>query len=469
MSDERRESLPKEQARPLTTTQKTRPQMEGKSSRNLLKVLPWVNVQGGYYRVNRRRILEIRPGKVSFTNTEKIGLRIYPPSLAQMPSFREVNNEKILENIAKKAELVDFKKGETIFSNEKKNQPKAIYIIVQGKVSFYEKGVFNFDNKIGTSGSGFYFGEYALFTGESIVPFKATADTIVKVFKLSHEDIKKAFSTFRQDEYEGWKGFSDLHQSTITGLIDKINRKGEALVELFTGLHDEEPEIPTTFVEYDSTPREYELSTGQTILQIHTKVADLYNSPYNQTEEQVRITIEELREAQENEMINNKEFGLLHNADFSQILQTETGPPTPHDLDELLSKRRKTEYIFAHPKAIAAFTRECTKLGIYPPTIEFNGKETISWRGVPILTCNKIPIVQGLTSIIAIRTGEEEQGVVGLYQMGIPEEVEPSLSVRFMGIDDHAIISYLITNYFSCAVLVPDALGILENVEVGVH
>ena len=49
-----------------------------------------------------------------------------------------------------------------------------------------------------------------------------------------------------------------------------------------------------------------------------------------------------------------------------------------------------------------------------------------------------------------------------------PEEVEPSLSVRFMGIDQQAIISYLITNYYSVAVLVPDALGVLDNVQVEV-
>jgi hypothetical protein len=68
--------------------------------------------------------------------------------------------------------------------------------------------------------------------------------------------------------------------------------------------------------------------------------------------------------------------------------------------------------------------------------------------------------------MIALRTGEEDQGVVGLYQIGLPEEVEPSLSVRYMGINAQAQISYLVTNYFSVAVLVPDALGVLENVEV---
>jgi Phage capsid-like protein len=68
-----------------------------------------------------------------------------------------------------------------------------------------------------------------------------------------------------------------------------------------------------------------------------------------------------------------------------------------------------------------------------------------------------------------MRTGVEDHGVVGLYQMGLPDEIESSMSVRFMGIDEKAIISYLITNYFSVAVLVPDALGILENVEVGIY
>ncbi len=209
--------------------------------------------------------------------------------------------------------------------------------------------------------------------------------------------------------------------------------------------------------------------TGQTILKIHTKVADLYNNPHNQTEEQVRLTIEELQETQEYEMINNKSFRLLHKVASSQRIHTRNGPPTPDDLDELLSKRRKTKYLFAHPKAIAAFLRECTRLNIYPDTVDLDGRQVISWRGCPLLSCNKIPIVDGHTSIIAMCVGEEDQGVVGLHQTGIPEEVQPSLSVRYMGINEKAIISYLITNYYSVAILVPDTLGVLDNVEVGAH
>ncbi len=35
-----------------------------------------------------------------------------------------------------------------------------------------------------------------------------------------------------------------------------------------------------------------------------------------------------------------------------------------------------------------------------------------------------------------------------------------------MGVDDKAVLCYLVSAYHSAAVLVPDALGILEDVEV---
>jgi hypothetical protein len=66
-----------------------------------------------------------------------------------------------------------------------------------------------------------------------------------------------------------------------------------------------------------------------------------------------------------------------------------------------------------------------------------------------------------------MRVGEDDQGVIGLHQTGLPDEHEPSLNVRFMGVSEQAIISYLVSAYFSVAVLVPDALGILENCETG--
>ena len=57
--------------------------------------------------------------------------------------------------------------------------------------------------------------------------------------------------------------------------------------------------------------------------------------------------------------------------------------------------------------------------------------------------------------------------MVALYQPGLPGEQSIGLSVRFMGINHKAIASYLISLYCSLAVLTPDALAVLEGVEIG--
>jgi hypothetical protein len=257
----------------------------------------------------------------------------------------------------------------------------------------------------------------------------------------------------------------ELYKRVSTAPQDKT---GEAAIEVAAG-HKGEPQLPGTFVDYELAPREYELSVAQTVLRIHTRVADLYNDPMNQTEEQLRLTIEALRERQEHEMLNNREIGLLHNADLKQRIHTRSGAPTPDDLDDLLSLVWKDPGFFlAHPRTIAAFGHECNRRGIYPQSTEVNGNKVPAWRGVPIFPSSKIPITeQRSSSILLMRTGMEKQGVVGLHQIGIPDEYQPSLSVRFMGISDKAILSYLVSAYYSVAVLVPDALAILENVEVG--
>jgi hypothetical protein len=209
------------------------------------------------------------------------------------------------------------------------------------------------------------------------------------------------------------------------------------------------------------------LSAAQTVLRVHSRVADLYNQPMNQIEQQLKLTVEALRERQEHELINSREFGLLHNADYTQRINTHSGPPTPDDLDELITRRRDSRFLLAHPRTIAAIGRELNSRGLYPDHVDLHGDRVPAWRGIPLLPCNKIPITrENTSSIIVIRTGEDNQGVIGLHQTGIPDEYEPGLSVRFMGINDKAIISYLVSAYYSAAVLVPDALGVLENVEI---
>ena len=227
-------------------------------------------------------------------------------------------------------------------------------------------------------------------------------------------------------------------------------------------------DLPETFVDYDSTPREYSLNAVTTVLDVQTRVSDLYSHPIDQIQEQLRLLIEKVKEKQEFELINNGEYGLLNNIAPSQKISTRKGRPTPDDLDELITKVWKEPAFFlAHPKAIAAFGRECTRRGVPPPTASLFGSQFLTWRGLPLVPSDKLTINEaGKTNILLLRTGEKKQGVTGLFQPGVPGEVAPSLSVRFMGINRKAIASYLISLYCSAAVLTEDAIAVLENVEI---
>ena len=261
-----------------------------------------------------------------------------------------------------------------------------------------------------------------------------------------------------------------LHWVPVEAGIYRVNKvKNEANLAVDCSSLDEKI-LPQTFVDYEEWGREYRLNAVNTVLDVHTRVADLYSSPHNQTNEQLRLTIETIKERQESELINNAEYGLLNNVapDFRIQPRNALGSPTPDDLDELIAKVWKEPAFFlAHPQAIAAFGREATRRGTPPPTVSLFGSQFITWRGIPLIPCDKLRVVNGKTNILLLRTGESRQGVVGLYQPNLTGELSMGLSVRFMGINHKAIASYLVSLYCSLAVLTEDALGVLENVDVG--
>ena len=246
--------------------------------------------------------------------------------------------------------------------------------------------------------------------------------------------------------------------------VNKVNSQHP--VEVACAIQTEE-ELPATFVDYDQKPREYGLTAISTVLKVNTRVADLFSSPFDQVREQLRLTIEAVKERQEDPLINNADYGLLNNVASSMRVAPRKGPPTPDDLDELIARVWKEPAFFlAHPRAIAAFGRECTRRGVPPPTVTLFGNPFLTWRGLPLVPCDKLSIENEKSNILLLRVGEQKQGVVGLFQPGLPGEPSPGLSVRFMGIDQSSVASYLIVLYCSAAVLTHDALGVLENVDV---
>jgi hypothetical protein len=450
-------SLDTAAARQLATTTKSLPQMQGISPRWLLRMLPWVEVSGGVYRVNRRLSYAVGDDRLNFSN---IGakVQIIPQELHKLPLLRGFDgDETVVGTLASRFVQKEFKAGELIV--EAGQPAEHVFLIAHGKANKLGVGKYGDPITLDVLADGDHFGDQAVVESNDQWMFTVKAVTPCTVLALPQqvfEDLIKQSPALH------------AHVEKFKERLKKPQDKmGQAAIQMAAG-HSGEPELPGTFVNYELAPREYELSVVQTMLQVHTRVSDVFNNPMNQTEQQLRLTIEALRERQEHEMLNNRDFGLLHNADLKQRLHARSGPPSPDDMDELLSRRRKTRFFLAHPRTIAAFGQECTRRKIYPSVVDVQGRNFLAWRGVPLLPCDKIPISENrTTSILALRVGEDDQGVVGLHHTGIPDEVEPSLSVRRMDINEKAISSYLVTAYFSAAILIPDALGVLENIELG--
>uniref|UniRef100_A0AAU2JWP9 Family 2B encapsulin nanocompartment shell protein n=1 Tax=Streptomyces sp. NBC_00049 TaxID=2903617 RepID=A0AAU2JWP9_9ACTN len=453
---DRQLSLSTAAARNLATTTKSVPQMQGISSRWLLRMLPWVHLGAGTYRVNRRLTHAVGRGRVSFVQNGADDVRILAPTLTELPTLKGFTDTAVLEDLARRFVTRDLRAGDVLVAP---GAPvEEVFVIAHGRFEKRAEGKYGGSELLGVAADGDQLGDEALGQtdprwGHAVKA--ATAGTVMVLRWSAFQEVLGRSAGLR----------THLDQYVENGRRP-VNRRGEADILLSSG-HAGEALLPATFVDYELRPREYELSLAQTVLRIHTRVADLYNDPMNQFEQQLRLTVEAMREREESELLNNRDFGLLHNADYGQRISTWSGPPTPDDMDDLLSMRRGTGFFLAHPKAIAAFLRECNKRGLSLDTAAVHGKPVPSWRGVPLLPCGKIPVVGGHTSsILALRTGEENEGVVGLRPALIPEQIEPGLNVRCMGIDRKSVMSYLVSSYYSTAILVPDAIGILENADV---
>ncbi|RJQ82583.1 cyclic nucleotide-binding domain-containing protein [Pseudonocardiaceae bacterium YIM PH 21723] len=450
-------SLSTAAARKLSSTTKSAPQMQAITPRWLLELLPWVEARGGAYRVNRRLTYTAGDGRIEFTTTGR-QVRVIPAELTELPPLRGFDDIDALSALADRFVQHEFEPGETLVSLG--SPMTEIHLIAHGRLDKLAEGKYGSQTSIGLLADGDFFGSQIFADTEQTWGYSVVAGTACTVLSLP----KARLAELLENAPSLREHLRD-HQAR-TGKAQ--NTDGEAAVTISSGHRGEVP-ISGTFVDYDLSPREYELSLAQAVLRVHARVVDLYNEPMNQFDQQLRLTIQEMRERQEHDLLNNAEFGLLHNASYKQRVYTRAGVPTPSDMDNLLNTVYKSpSFILAHPSAIAAFHDECNKRGIYPENLPVRGGSVTTWRGVPIYPSWKLPISsQGTTSMLIMRTGEADQGVIGLRKTGLNDEYEPGLSVRFMSIDEKAILNYLVTCYYSAAVLVPDALGVLENVQIG--
>ena len=437
-------------ARNLATTTKTHPQNTATSPRWLLSELSWKLLEAGTYRVNRRRRRPVRDGLVTFDQN-----RIIPESLLQLLPFVGFADSGEISELAAAFEPREIAAG-TLLA-EPGTALDELVLISHGTVSRAVPGDYGAPAITALLGPGEQIGADLLVRADARWSFAAAAETSCRIVALPAARLREILDRLPRLREHLARPAPD----------DPVNKHGESEIPFASG-HTGETVIPQGFPDYDAEPKEYELTLAQTRLRVHSRVADLFSNPMDQTREQVRLAVDALRERQERDLLTHPDLGLLAQVDPSQRIAARTGPPTPGDLDELLSRRRSTAFFLAHPQAIAAFRRQCTAAGLEPGQVRVRGQQHTAWRGVPILPSDKIPVDRhGATSILALRTGADQGGVVGLGPADLPEELEPGLSLRFVGIDPAAVLTYQLSAYYGVAVLVPDALGVLDFVEVG--
>src|ERR1043166_10052048 len=106
-------SLDTSAARNLATTTKSPPQMQGITSRWLLKLLQWVRVSGGVFRVNRRLSYAVGDGRVTFTNVGA-KVEVIPQELCELPFLRGFDDGEALAALAGRFVQRELKAGDAI-------------------------------------------------------------------------------------------------------------------------------------------------------------------------------------------------------------------------------------------------------------------------------------------------------------------------------------------------------------------
>ena len=373
MSELEHASLGRKAARNLATTTKTPVQTVGITPRYLLRLLPWVRVQAGTYRVNRRKTLGASGARLRVSQQDDT-VRVEPEALRALPILADADGE-FLESVAARLKTEAFDRGQTVV---RQGDPgDKMYIIATGRVEVVSQNPQGERSRLAVLSQGEYFGEVALLEGR---PRMATVETLTpcRMLVLEVADFEQLLRTL-----PGMREKLEAVTARRAEEMQRLNEFGEVKTDIKTRVEDDESEVTRGFVEYDELPREYPLTTIETIVSISTQIADLYNDPINQVQEQLRLTIEDIRERQEWELINNPEFGLLHQPPARMRVTTRGGAPTPDDMDELLSRVwEEPSFFLAHPRAIAAFGRECTRRGVPPPTISLFGAQVVTWRGI---------------------------------------------------------------------------------------
>lgn len=219
--DKPQQSLGTAAARNLATTTKSAPQMQEISSRWLLRMLPWVNVQGGTYRVNRRLTYAVGDGRVTFVKTGD-RVEVIPAELGELPALRSYEDEDVLTELARRCEQREFGAGTVIA--EFGSRADEVFLLAHGRVEKVGTGPYGDDSVLGVLADGAYFGDQALLDPDAIWEYTARAVTACTVLVLPRQSVEQVA--------ERTESLSEHLQEQRSIPSQRTNKFGEKAIDL---------------------------------------------------------------------------------------------------------------------------------------------------------------------------------------------------------------------------------------------
>jgi len=171
-------------ARQLATTTKTAPQMGSITPRLLLKLLPWVQVNSGTYRVNRTKVELKKAERIEVEYLEGIP-SFRSDSLRRIPLFSNID-EEIVNRLAKRFVIEEVELGDSLIKEGEDRQK--FFIVASGQVEILSKGPHGEELRVGILSQGEYFGEADLLSDKA-ASVSVRSITPGVFFTLSSTDI----------------------------------------------------------------------------------------------------------------------------------------------------------------------------------------------------------------------------------------------------------------------------------------
>lgn len=207
-------------------------------------------------------------------------------------------------------------------------------------------------------------------------------------------------------------------------------------------------------------PTEIEIVPIETLIKVPSRVYDVMNHPHNQLGHQIRLTIDNLYEQQERYFINNPNTGLLSFCKENERMREYQTVVNPDVLDDLMSDVwNKPTFYLMHPKTLSEFCKACNSRNLNAGNMELFGYPFVTWRGLPIITTDKIPYEDNHTYIFLMRTGLKDSGVVQLYNMTPTKSGHPGIFIETSMTDTLGSVNTRVTLYTNIAVLSREAIS----------